>query len=481
MEDIRGMDWNGVNVVSTFAGGGGSSTGYRMTGAHVLYANEFVSAAAHTYQTNARPQTIVDTTDVRKVTGAAILEQIGLGVGELDIFDGSPPCSAFSTAGRRESGWGKAKEYSDDKVQVVDDLFFEYARLVREIQPKVFVAENVSGLVKGAAKGYFLRILQALRACGYQVEAKLLDASWLGVPQARQRLIFIGVRNDLGRQPVFPKPWPYRYAVRDVLPALERQGSNGGFGTAEFLPTDRPSPTLGASPNTGNGLCPPSAVVDRSLFRGDADPEEEGGIVRKYRDPAGGPPYLRHDSPRDPYPTVMAKGAAGVGHAEFAMTVTPPADDLPDGTLVHKAGGWDKPDRDLFTKRPPSQVFPTVMAVGAIGTVHGQFGIVARPPSSGAAAGPGPEWRAGVPYCPETGEELLVHRIRVGEHDYRPPAGKVLRKLTIPELRILCSFPADFVLTGTYEQRWERCGRAVPPLMMRAIADTVIREILCAG
>ncbi len=124
--------------------------------------------------------------------------------GELDLFDGSPPCASFSTAGKREAGWGKVKDYSDTK-QRTDDLFLEYVRLLRGLQPKVFVAENVSGLVKGVAKGYFLEILAALKASGYRVTCRVLDAQWLGVPQQRQRTIFVGVREDLGLDPVHPK------------------------------------------------------------------------------------------------------------------------------------------------------------------------------------------------------------------------------------------------------------------------------------
>ena len=77
---------------------------------------------------------------------------------------------SFSTAGKREAGWGKVKAYSDTQ-QRTDDLFFEYARLLEGIRPRVFVAENVSGLVKGTAKGYFKLVLAALRECGYRVEA----------------------------------------------------------------------------------------------------------------------------------------------------------------------------------------------------------------------------------------------------------------------------------------------------------------------
>jgi site-specific DNA-cytosine methylase len=93
----------------------------------------------------------------------------------------------------------------------------------------------------------------------------------------------------------------------------------------------------------------------------------------------------------------------------------------------------------------------------------------------------GPVWKDGEPYCPETGQALRLN-LKAASKVYVPPAGKVLRQLTIPELRVLCSFPADFELTGTYVQRWERCGRAVPPLMMRAVAATIAREVFgCAG
>ena len=120
-------------------------------------------------------------------------------------------------------------------------MFFEFIRLLDGLKPRVFVAENVSGLVKGVAKGVFLEILAKLKACGYRVGVKVLDAQWLGVPQARQRTIFIGVREDLGKPPVFPKPLPYRYTLRDALPWIVR----GKYGQT-WKPADAPSPTVSA-------------------------------------------------------------------------------------------------------------------------------------------------------------------------------------------------------------------------------------------
>ena len=233
--------------------------------------------------------------------------------GELDLFDGSPPCASFSTAGKREAGWGKVKKYSD-KSQRTDDLFFEYTRLLQGLQPKVFVAENVSGLVKGTAKGYFLEILRALKACGYRVSCRVIDAQWLGVPQSRQRTIFIGVREDLGLDPVHPKPLPYRYSVREALPWIDSamRDDRGAFGNGGPI-TDKPAPTV-----------------------------------------------------------------------------------LADSVGTH----W-------------------------------------------------------------------MHASKTEK-----------RKFTIAELRRICAFPDDFILTGTYAQQWERLGRAVPPVMMSHIAATIRDDIL---
>jgi DNA (cytosine-5)-methyltransferase 1 len=144
MAEVMALPPNGYRVISTFAGAGGSSTGYRMAGFKVIWANEFVTAARETYGANMDSATILDGRDIREVDPAEILEATGLEVGELDVLDGSPPCASFSTAGKGAKEWGKVRSYSDTS-QRTDDLFLEYARLVAGLKPKVFVAENVSG------------------------------------------------------------------------------------------------------------------------------------------------------------------------------------------------------------------------------------------------------------------------------------------------------------------------------------------------
>ncbi len=241
MAEIAALPWNGFKVVSTFSGAGGSCLGYRMAGFKVVWANEFVPMAQESYKANAAPDCVLDGRDIKHIQPHDILAATGLKVGELDLFDGSPPCQAFSTAGKREKGWGKEKTYEHGATQKNETLFDEYIRLLRGLQPKVFVAENVSGLVKGTAKGMFLQILAAMKASGYRVTCRVLDAQWLGVPQQRQRTIFVGVREDLNREPAHPLPLPYRYSVRDALPWIVAQRQETGGAWKYPTRTDEPS------------------------------------------------------------------------------------------------------------------------------------------------------------------------------------------------------------------------------------------------
>lgn len=205
----RNTGENGPIVVSTFAGTGGSSLGYQMAGFKELLAVEWDNHAVENFQNNFGHVDVYHG-DIADLSVNEAKSRTGLAEGELDLFDGSPPCQGFSTAGVRDS--------NDERNQ----LFREYVRLLRGLRPKAFVMENVEGMVKGKMKAIFSKILRTLRECNYQVSARLLNAKHLNVPQNRPRMIFVGVRNDRSESPVHPTPIPplinIRSALQDVYP-----------------------------------------------------------------------------------------------------------------------------------------------------------------------------------------------------------------------------------------------------------------------
>ena len=182
------------NVVSFFAGGGGSSCGYKLAGGNMICVNEFQQIHADTYSAN-WPDTPVIVDDIRKIEPQQILQVIG-GV-EIDILDGSPPCPPFSMSGTKRKGWGKEKMAYGAKMKNIEDLTFEQVRLVKTLQPKVVICENVKGLTMDYARDYLNMMIKEFEDCGYIMTHKVLNAWEHGVPQKRQRVFMVGVRNDV--------------------------------------------------------------------------------------------------------------------------------------------------------------------------------------------------------------------------------------------------------------------------------------------
>lgn len=207
-EHLLEKENNAPTVISTFAGAGGSSLGYSMAGFRELLAVEIDNNAVETFKANFSDVPVFHG-DIKKLSVEDVFNLTGIKKGELDIFDGSPPCQGFSTTGKRQL---------DDPRNY---LFREYERLIKGIQPKVFVMENVGGMVKGKMKIIFSEIFEALENCGYKVSVRLLNAKYFHVPQSRNRLIFLGVRNDLNTLPSHPKAKSKIISVKEALKNLE--------------------------------------------------------------------------------------------------------------------------------------------------------------------------------------------------------------------------------------------------------------------
>lgn len=189
-------------VFSCFAGGGGSSLGYKLAGFDVIGCNEIDPKMMECYRENLHPKYSY----LEPIQTFKSREDFPEELFHLDILDGSPPCSNFSIAGNREKDWGKEKKFREGQQnQVLDTLFFDFIDLTKRLQPKVVIAENVKGLCMGEAWSYVRRIYKEFEEAGYNVQDWLLDASTMGVPQRRERVFFIGLRNDLCKSFLYQK------------------------------------------------------------------------------------------------------------------------------------------------------------------------------------------------------------------------------------------------------------------------------------
>lgn len=189
---------NGLKVFGTFVCGGGSTMGYKLSGCEHLGGVEIDETIAEIYKANHNPKYFY-AEDIRDFADRTEFPDE---LYDLDILDGSPPCSSFTMIGNREKDWRKEKNFREGQtVQRLDDLFFDFIKLAKKLQPKVILAENVKGLISGNAKVYVHKINDALKDAGYKVQLFLLNAASMGVPQKRERVFFICHRNDLN----FPK------------------------------------------------------------------------------------------------------------------------------------------------------------------------------------------------------------------------------------------------------------------------------------
>lgn len=193
---IKRIKRNGLKVFSCFHCGGGSTMGYKLAGYEVLGGVEIDKDMMAIYRANHKPahSYLMGVQDFLKVP----IDDLPPALLDLDILDGSPPCSSFSTVGLRDKKWGKKAHFREGQAaQVLDDLFFHFIEIANRLRPKVVIAENVKGMLLGKARGYCKEVLRQFREAGYRPQLFLLNASRMGVPQRRERVFFVASRDDL--------------------------------------------------------------------------------------------------------------------------------------------------------------------------------------------------------------------------------------------------------------------------------------------
>lgn len=194
LSDLESIAKNSYKVMSCFHCMGGSTMGYKLSGFEVLGGVEIDEKMMKVYRENHKPKFSFK----MSINEFNKLKDIPSEFQNLDILDGSPPCSSFSFSGKRDKNWGEKKKFREgQELQVLDDLFFSFIETARMLQPKIVIAENVRGLISGKAKGYVKQIYQMLRMAGFETQLFLLNSAFMGVPQRRERVFFISHRKDL--------------------------------------------------------------------------------------------------------------------------------------------------------------------------------------------------------------------------------------------------------------------------------------------
>ena len=193
--------------IELFAGAGGLALGVEKAGFNTLGLIEFDKDAADTLKKN-RPNWNVINDDIANISCLDLENYFSIKKGELDLLSGGAPCQAFSYAGKR-LGLEDAR----------GTLFYHYALFLEKLQPKMFLFENVRGLLTHDHGKTYSTMLDIFTKAGYTIDKQVLNAWNYGVPQKRERLITIGIRNDLVEKTEyrFPKAHSYKPVLRDVL------------------------------------------------------------------------------------------------------------------------------------------------------------------------------------------------------------------------------------------------------------------------
>jgi DNA (cytosine-5)-methyltransferase 1 len=222
----------------------------------------------------------MDIRDFNKIPNKELPEELF----NLDILDGSPPCTTFSMAGKREESWGKKKKFREGQAeQTLDDLSFIFIETVAKLKPKCVVMENVEGLLLGGAWAYVQRIYREFKENDYRVKHFLCKGEYMGVPQTRHRVFFIAVREDIGFDPErLNMSFNYEPITYERFKTIDEKTSDGKMANAirQRLPGEKIEDAMLRIYGTRSGIMHRIAIpnaVYPTQTAGHADIWTEGG------------------------------------------------------------------------------------------------------------------------------------------------------------------------------------------------------------
>lgn len=276
LKDLKDISKKNIKVFSCFSCGGGSSMGYKRNGFEVVGCCEIDPKIAAVYKKNLNPKYLF-VEDIRKFNQRKN-EDLPKELLNLDILDGSPPCSTFSLAGLREDAWGKQKKFREgQELQTLDDLCFEFIKTAKKLKPKIVILENVKGLIIGNAKKYATEIIKQFKEIGYETQVFLLNSKYMDVPQARERVFFIAnnqkypklklnfnekiityreIRENDNTE-ANKNTMIYRYlskSTKSASEAIKKERNKGSYFSCRIADLNQPLPTITATMNISDPI-----------------------------------------------------------------------------------------------------------------------------------------------------------------------------------------------------------------------------------
>lgn len=462
-------------VLDLFAGCGGLSLGFQAAGFELAAAVEIDPEAAASHGRNFHPgdPRHAIARDITSLTPEALASELKLGpeASAIDVLVGGPPCQAFARVGR-----SKLREIDAHPQAFKHDprarLYLEYLRYVEAFQPLTILMENVPDILNHGGHNIAEEICEVLEEKGYVTRYTLLNASYYGVPQMRERMFLIGYRRELDQDVRFPEPthWvdlPSGYeSSRSVALKLLNEGGHLGEASDYLEP---PEAMRGLTPAVTAG----QAIGDLPAI--DARAQMRSGELRRGA--------RRFDTP------------ISYGHprklTDYArMMRTWPGFEAPESLLDHVIRYLPR-DYDLFARMNPGDQYPEAwqhahdMLNERVADLR-KKGVVIREDSAEYErlrasivppydAGKFPnKWRK--MWQGQPARTLMAHLGKDG-YSHIHYDSEQARTISVREAARLQSFPDGFMFCGTMNPAFRQIGNAVPPLMARALARKIFTAL----
>ncbi len=451
-----------ATVADLFCGAGGLSLGFHAAGARSIVALDHDERAAETFELNFRrlqpeaPPLVLGGSEA-DITALDLSTPPG-GV-RPDIVIGGPPCQGFSRAGR-----AKLNSLSDEGSagDARNTLYFRFLDAVRAWQPRAVVMENVPGMLSVQGRNVALDVAADMAACGYRVGYALLNAAWYGVPQYRERLLFIGFRDDLDIMPQAPVATHHA-----ELPAGYGRPAEGGTLPLAFMPHFELPVDLKSAPKRATSVA--EALDDLPVLTDHLTPGYRAarGDFRRLQ------PYRQ--APHSEYAHLMRAWEGG-----------PPLAGVVDHVIRHTPR-----DFETFRQMKHGDRYPEAyeIALDRYRTVLHAMSMRGEAPAPDSVDFDELRRRFVPPYP----EEVFVDKWRKlipDEPSWTVPAhlakdtyshihhdSAQARTISIREAARLQSFPDCFEFTGNMGDCYRQIGNAVPPLLAQAVGAQVLAQL----